>query len=493
MRYFILTTFFVFLSLCELSFGQTYSSKLLDAETQDPISFASIVYGQEQGVITNENGEFKFVIEKTTKSLDSIHISCMGYVDRRFSLKQLKDSILYLKPGGFELIGVDLMGKGLTANEIIDRMVESIPKNYNHMPVQKKFFLRQSTYDEIDEAKIKLKATTIPEIDDISIERIVDKFPKKTEYHTETYGNLYKAQGKVKLEVLKATEMYDKTKQATYRGINHDLLGLIKKYVREDSYFKIKTGPISTKMDLDTILGRPSLDPQIETSIKTNYLTSRENRLNLIENQVFDANSRLEVIEKRKNYQFIKDKTFEKNGDRFYLIHFKPKNKARLKGTMFINAEDFALTRIEYENIMPIKPFKLLGVNYDEPKYQGVAEFAKMKNGKYELSFSTLKHNFFLNVKRPFKIAEKNKNVKGRRKQNEITLDLYLTAKSANIFEWVALETKGSSQGTFNKVPQRQIIEVKYNTEYDHNYWEDITIVSPSESIKEFAILEESK
>lgn len=490
MKYSIITTLVAIFGVTYFSFGQTISSKLLEEGTSQPIPFASILYGKEQGVITNEDGDFQFVIERDTQALDSIYISCMGYIGKGFTPQQLQDSVIYLKSGGFELVGVNLMGQGLTAEEIIQKMVDSIPVNYNQMPVQKKFFLRQSTYDELDEAQIVLKASTIPEIDEIGIERIVDRLPKKTEYHTETYGNLYKSQGKVKLQVLKATEMYDKNQQATYAGINHKLIGLIKKYVKEDSYFKVKTGPISTKLDLDTIIGRPSLDSLQETSIKLNYLAGRENRLNKIENQVFDVNSRLEVIQKRKNYQFTKDKTFEKNGERFYVIHFKPKSNGRLKGKMFINTLDFALTRIEYENLDSLKPFKLLGIRYGEPKYEGVAEFAKMKNGKYELSFSTLKHNFFVKVKRPFKIAEKNKNTKGRRKQNEITLDLYLTAKSANIFEWVALETKGSSQGSFDMVPQRQIVEVKYRTTYDQEYWEDVTIVSPSSSIKEFAILE---
>ncbi|NKI33195.1 carboxypeptidase-like regulatory domain-containing protein [Croceivirga thetidis] len=490
MKYSFLTTMLALFGVCYISYCQSISSRLLDVQTKEPIPFASILYGEEQGVITNENGDFQFVIEQNTKALDSIYISCMGYVGQGFTQKQLQDSIIYLAPGGFELVGVDLMGQGLSADEIIQRMVDSIPVNYNQMPVQKKFFLRQSTYDELDEAKIVLKASTIPEIDDISIERIVDRLPKKTQYHTETFGNMYKSNGKVKLEVLKATEMYDKSQQATYAGINHSLIKLIKKHVKDDSYFKIKTGPISTKLDLDTIIGRPSLDPQAETSIKLNYLASRANRLNKIENQFFNVNSRLEVIEKRKNYQFTKDQTFEQDGERFYVINFGPKKNARLRGKMFINANDFAMTRIEYENLESIKPFKLLGVNYNEPKYVGVAEFDKMKNGKYELSFSTLKHDFFVKVRRPFKIAEKNKNTKGRRKQNEITIDLYLTAKSANVFEWVALETKGSSQGTFDMVPQRQIVEVKYRTSYDEQYWEDVTIVSPSESVKEFAILE---
>ena len=109
-----------------------------------------------------------------------------------------------------------------------------------------------------------------------------------------------------------------------------------------------------------------------------------------------------------------------------------PRGGLRLKGRLFINTVNFALVRIEYENIRPLKPFKFLGIDYKEPVYKGWAEYSKMKNGKYELTFSKLEHNFFLDAERPFKIAEKNKNVKGRRKQNEITLNLYLTSKVNN-------------------------------------------------------------
>lgn len=305
---------------------------------------------------------------------------------------------------------------------------------------------------------------------------------------------LYKSGKKVKLQVLKATEMYDKRKQATYSNLNYRLKKVLKRYVKSDSYFKFKTGPVSTKIDLDTIIGRPELETElndsIETSIKLNYLKTRENRLALIENQVFGDKSRLEVIEKRKKYLFFKDKTIKRDGDYFYVIHFEPKGKRKLKGTMFINTFDFALVRIEYENIRPLKAFKLFGVDYREPVYKGWAEYSKMKNGKYELSFSKLQHNFYMDAERPLKIAEKNKYTDGRRKQNEIIINLYMTTKVNNTFEWVALESKGSSQDMFDMVPQRQIVEVKYKTEYDTAYWQGNTIVAPTSAIRDFVILE---
>lgn len=484
---------FIFFSTVSILKAQTFSSILLDGETNLPIPYAAIVFGKEQGVITNEEGQFTFTMDRDTKSLDSIYISCMGYLKKGFTKKQLQDSILYLQPGGFNLEGVELLGQGLTADQIVQYMVDSIPINYTQLPVRKKFFLRQSTFDELDEARIVLKSSTMPEVNEIVIEDMMRRLPKKSEYHTETYGELFKSGDRVKLKVLKATEMYDKQKQATYNGLNHALKKILRQHVRGDSYFKIKTGPISTKMDLDTIIGRPELaenpNDSAETSIQLNYLANREKRLAKIEGQVFGKKSRLEVIEKRKNYLFFKEKTIKKDGERFYVISFEPKKNGRLAGKMFINTINFALVRIEYQNIKPLKGLNLLGVRYNEPLYEGVAEFSKMKNGKYELHFSSLKHNFFVKVRRPFKVAEKNKNTKGRRKQNEITLDLYLTAKSVNTFEWVALESKGSSQSTFEKVPQRKLVEVVYRTQYDDSYWEGMTIVSPTTIIKDFAIL----
>ena len=127
--------------LCHMALhSQTFSSKLLDKETNQPIPYAAIVYGEEQGVISNEEGDFSFTIDRDTKVLDSIYISCMGYESKSFTQKDLSNNPIFLIPGGFQLTGVNLLGKGLTAREIVEKMVDSIPVNYNKMPVQKNSF-----------------------------------------------------------------------------------------------------------------------------------------------------------------------------------------------------------------------------------------------------------------------------------------------------------------------------------------------------------------
>jgi len=71
---------FLFLSgfAVQALIAQTFSATLLDAKSQLPVPYASIVYGKEQGVITNEEGLFSFTMTRDTKPLDSVYISCMG-------------------------------------------------------------------------------------------------------------------------------------------------------------------------------------------------------------------------------------------------------------------------------------------------------------------------------------------------------------------------------------------------------------------------------
>ena len=58
--------------------AQTISSRLVDAKTQKGIPYATIQYGEGQGVITNEEGRFSFVLEEGTILPDSIFVTSMG-------------------------------------------------------------------------------------------------------------------------------------------------------------------------------------------------------------------------------------------------------------------------------------------------------------------------------------------------------------------------------------------------------------------------------
>lgn len=493
----ILWSVFLFFSLFYLAVAQRYEATLMDADTQTPIPYATLQYGKELGTITNEEGKFNFIIERNTKPLDSVLISCMGYGKAAFAYHELMVDTIRLQSKSLELVGVELIGEGLTAEEIVERMKLNAPENYQKLPVQKDFFLRQSTNDSIEKAELKLVSSSIPKIHQYLLDSITKALPKNSVYHTETLGKLYKNKDSIKLIVTKAAEIYNKKSQATFEALGERVENIIKKHTKSDSYFKIKTGPISSKYQFNkkanssALLTNGGNEIELKKLTQRNFITKRKERLGLIENQVFGKKSRLDVINKSKKYLFELQKTIKNNeGVNQYVITFRPKKLAALSGKLYINTDDFALTRIEYTNEKPIKTLKLLGVHYKEPLYKGVAVYSKMKNGKYELTFSKLSHNQYLKAERPLKIVEKNKNTKGRRQQNEIVLELYYTAKNSHVFEWVAFKSKGSSQSAFHKLPEDLQGEISYLPEYRPDYWDGYTIIEPNQAIKSFQAIQ---
>ncbi len=473
-------------------FGQRYASQVIDATTKAPIPYATIQYGQEMGTISNEDGYFSFEIDRYTKRLDSAYISCMGYGKSAYAFHKLQQDSILIAPRSTTLAEVELYGEGLDADEIIARVKKMAPENYQQLPVKKKFFLRQSTHDEIDRAELKVVSSSIDRIHQYLLDSITKALPKKSTYHAETLGHLYKNKDSIKLTVLRAAELYDKAHQATFDALSDKLEKIIKANTKADSYYKIKTGVVSTKFRFDNANKNSKKDPNtagLKDLIRTNFLSRRRERLKLIEFQVFGKKSRFDVISKSKRYVFTLVEIIDQDGEnRQYVIDFSPKKTAALSGRLFINTHDFALTRVTFTNEKPLKRLKLLGIDYNEPLYQGTTVYSKMKNGKYELSFSKLEHHQYLKAERPLKIVEKNKNTKGRRQQNEVVLELYYTEKKSHTFEWVALESKAGSQSAFELLPEDLVGDLTHLNKYDPAYWQGYTIIEPNKALQAFEV-----
>jgi CarboxypepD_reg-like domain len=88
MRERLLLILFLFTSITVLA-QQKVSGLVEDDETGDPVSFASIISGKGQGIVTDSSGKFSFVIRKQSKLNDSIIISAAGYSSRKIAVRDL--------------------------------------------------------------------------------------------------------------------------------------------------------------------------------------------------------------------------------------------------------------------------------------------------------------------------------------------------------------------------------------------------------------------
>ena len=130
---------FLVFSLCFIpSDAQTFSARVLDIETKQSISYATVETGLNQGLITNEDGEFTFLLENIKQPQDSIFVSYMGYETEGVLFKEAAALEILLTPKTYQLKEVFLTTKILEVDEIIEKVKEHLPKNYTTDLTKKK-------------------------------------------------------------------------------------------------------------------------------------------------------------------------------------------------------------------------------------------------------------------------------------------------------------------------------------------------------------------
>ncbi|EDM43185.1 hypothetical protein SCB49_11939 [unidentified eubacterium SCB49] len=486
-------TLIIFLALItginQLS-AQQLTATVVDAKTGDPIPFATIVTGEHNGLITNEEGKFAITTQQMTRIKDSIFISSMGY--QKTALWQPEGEItVSLLPETFELGQVFINANPLEAEEVIEKVKENLSTNYAISPSKKKIFFRQSNIDHMTKMDFGFKKSSIDELDKPFFDKIAASIPRESAYFTEAVGDYYGDYRNNKLHIDKAAELHDKSKDVSVEGISEKLEKIFKENVKPDSYFKIRSGLIGTKVELDSLMSQNQEETALvkeEVEPKDDgLLPSLKERISELHEQLFfHEETDLDFLEKSNRYRFTHaDYTFI-DDTAVYIINFEPKGRKDFKGVLYVNTQDFAIVRLEFENVRPLKKFGLLGINYSRNKFKGKMLFAKEAAGGYGIKYLELEDGSKFGLDRPLNVIEKNKNVKGRRKQNELALHLDIGASSSMKYEMVVFSSENISVTAYEQVTENTEITASQLSKYDPAFWSDHTIMEPNAAILAF-------
>ena len=489
------TIFIFYISLITLSSklsGQEISATIVDSLSKKPISFATIYLSNNKGVVSNEDGEFKISYDLTSKKNDSLFISCMGYKKLSYPISKFKDSIIYLPPTSIELNSIILSNNTLTAEQVIEQIRQEIPVKYELGFTKKKLFFRQSGIEQIIKLNVKIKKSSINEFNQTFWDSTLKKIPRKAERHNEILGNLYGDFSIInqKLELKKALELEDKKVTAVFKNIENLFGTILKENVKTDSYFKIRTGILGTKVDANKIFDSKDLDTLSiikKDSIKKNsFLQSRKRIITNI-NQLFkDEKLNLFILKKSKKYTFKITKFTYFGETPVYIISFDPKENEDYKGKIYVDADQMTLIRLEYKNIKNIRDFKLLGLSYKETLKEVIIQFKKMKSGKYTIQYLEYVTGSDTMIKRPLVITEKNKIVKGRNRQNQLKMNLDMSQRLYQKYQMVVFKTTPISKLEFETFKEETIILPVNLTQYDPTFWKGYNIIEPNTAIKDF-------
>lgn len=487
--------------------AQVISGTLLDSTTLKAVPYATVQLGNSRGVISNEEGQFNLLLDKTSKNTDSLFISCMGYKTLGRTIGQFNDSLIYLNPKPIALNSVIVSNKQYNADDILELVESNLDKNYNRDLTKKRLFFREYYYQHLYRSKYSDLKSTISAFNKSFLDSVIRTVPKVDARYTEVlcdyYGNFKKDNQKI--DLIKASELYDKNSALDLEALEEKFNKIVKNNVKTDSYFKIKSGFFGTKMDADELF-EAEVDSSDVTALnksleeekkkiaerKKNFAKYRKNTIaKLMEQLFFMEDSNLNFIWKQRRYNFqLHDFTYLGN-DPVYVINFEPKGSEDYRGTLYINADDFAIVRVDYENVKPVRTFKLLGVSLNQNLSKGKMIFYKGEDNSYNLRYLEKENGSVAGIKRPLKIIEKNKNVKGRRKQNELSLDMDLAISSTNKFEIVVFDTQNSSRTQFEGISENNGILPTYMPKYDPDFWKGYAIIEPNKAIREFTSKED--
>jgi hypothetical protein len=410
-----------------------------------------------------------------------------------------------LIPKAIELREVIVSNKNYTADEIIDLVEDNLEKNYSNELTKKRLFYRVSNFDRWTKSDFKVKKSSIDVLNQKFLDSVIATVPKNDSYYSEIVGDLYGnyLAETQKLNLLKASKLFDKSKQLDAEKLEERFNEILKKNIKPGSYFKIKSGLFGTKIDAEEIselladevdsTDVVAFNEQVEKKKKNkveqqkNYANWKKNNLGELLNSLpTQEDTDFNFLTKSRKYDYtLKEFTFLGN-DPVYVISFHPSGSADFEGTMYINADDFALLQVDYTNVKPVQKFNLLGVSANTYLSKGKIIYNKGANGFYGLRFFEAETGQRFGLKRPLKIIEKNKIVKGRNKQNELSGDMDFVFINVEKSEMIVFESESISQATYDAFTENNAISPTYMPNYDPEFWKGYAIMEPNTAIKEF-------
>ncbi|MEG9327259.1 carboxypeptidase-like regulatory domain-containing protein [Salinimicrobium catena] len=474
--------------------------QVLEWGSEKPIPYANVLFGKHKGVVTNEEGFFSFTSEELPATLE---ISSLGYETLVLSPQDIANSTVYLKPASIELKEVFLSNKELSPREIVEMAKEKVVDNYDFDLGQKRVFYRESDFSHIRKFDMKVEESTIPGIDQNLMDRIEAEMPKVTDSYKEVLADLYGNYDSQKVRIVKAANLYNPQNTQSLEQLTDHLETLFRQNLKERSFLKIRSGLLGVKVDEDELKEgfedsdadkkekTPEEIAEKEAKIKKNLQEGTGKEIqSLLANMFWKEDIAFNLFEKIRKYEFDLQGILHLGQNTVYVVNFEPKRRADFKGKIFIDAQDYGVHRIEYENVRPLSKFRLFGISAIDDIYRGKMIFMKDEKGKYSLSYLEREQGETVGIDRPLTIIEKNRHVPGRNKQNELDLELDMRFGQVEKVQLVVYESRPLASEEYEAVKGQETFEYQKFKSYNPDFWAGYNIIEPNAAIKEFTAME---
>lgn len=460
--------------------------QLLDTDRQEPLPFASIVFPNGKGTVSNEGGYFAIDLEQHQLS-DTIDIQYVGYKSIQKTVAQLrKDSLLFMKEEIVNLSEIIVFSEIPDVVDVVEQILENFEKNYPILSSKKEVFVRKRYSNKIQDFELDYKKSSVKAIDEALLEKLTQNIPQKSYSYSDFLGYWYSNEAYEEMEAYKL----DPTRVVALQEENltelkkvFDVFDLTFKQTDSTEYWKVKSGIISQKMELDT-----SSSTANDTLLSwSNHYFKRDlyNHLEYVhfEEQDFEW----QFLHKPKLYDFTLAGGTTINGEQVCIIDFKAKEKGVFEGRIYVAMESYAILRADYQYAPNKKgsSFKLFGISLKENDYEVNMHFERI-DSVYALKYMSKKSEQRFTFDRKISLVKKKNRKIRDKKVEEVKVGLLLSIQADESFEFLVLDRKPLSQASFKAYTPAKKMPVIPVSQFDASLWKGHSIIEPTQMMRDY-------
>lgn len=497
---------FIFLLGLQAAIAQNITAKIIDSQSGESLSYATIKVNEATNLISNSEGYFT-LSESNSNDVSVLTVSYLGYVKRQITVGELKNLqyIIKLEPGVFELETMTISNVKPDPNAIMAEVKKNLSTNYrnNGQPSKEMIFLRKSSTFKPIKFDIEFTKSTgftkegleAANKDLTAFTSKLISYPSKEfkdllcNYYTDTKMKDNKSNLHTKLDVIKATLLKDEDRSIALEDMQKAAENIFLKHLDTTKYYRVKSGLFGSR---DTISLKKSFNKK-KNKTKTSKLISSKSDLSLfIYENNFLQSTKLDFVNKPELYKYTYEgKTYNDKDEFMYVLRFEPrKSKAKYTGKLYVSETDYAVVRCDYtlaegETLNGFNMKFLLGIKASENKSKGTLIYKKNENKTdYYLHYASIETGQYMYLNRPIKFIELTDNDK-----DVVAFDLKVEGNTTDKKEFLIISKSEINEVTFDNVKEDEFNYIKLKR-YDPKIWKDFVSIEPLEEMKQFKVIE---
>lgn len=474
--------------------AQNIKGLVLDKDTQLAVPYAAVQINSYKGTITNDEGYFSIDLSEDTPEV--LNISSMGYEQLSIPVSNLTDELntIQLTPAVIVLNEVLLENKMPTAEDIIRKVTNALPINYDSSLQRYQMFYRETAYMEFENLDLTInKATGVTkkrvsraseQLDSLANSIITSKMIEFKDYSGDI---LLKNKDSAKIAIQKATKLLDSKKDFSIDKIQERAQNIILQYLDTTLTYKLKTGLFKIEDSL-------SLDQDESEKERTNEFSMDNINSGVIgslkRGQFYEEAFMSKILDPDLyRYSFV-DASFL-DGSYIYVVSFRPrKAKSKFSGTLYISANDYAIVKADYAYSKGKEGTKvnlklLLGIKYIEHINNGTVIFRRNTKGSYYPYYIKKESGNYIYLKRPLKFIENSSD------KYKVSFDFLLEGGSREKQELLILNTNVLATKEYEGYIAPEEVPYTLLERFEPTIWQNNQIIEPLEEMKNFRISNE--